>query len=171
MSLTVLPTKRDRPRVSLWIFVISWLTGNFALIAGFEAAEGFLQSTVALGVLAVASSAWWGGYRLSNFRSRGGFVVIAWWMLGPLVALLEFQHSIRSPFLWGSTTLLLGLLALALYSKAASVRWRVVTRQHFPYSLLAPPYSLLSCLLPTAVASYMCNRLYPPMGGAALEVL
>ena len=117
MALTVLPPKRDRPRVSLWVFIITWLIGNFALIAGFEGARGFLEDAVALSVLAIACSGWWGAYRLSNFRSRGGFIVIAWWMLGPLGALLEFHHSVRSAFFWGSTTLLLSLLALALSAK------------------------------------------------------
>ena len=107
--------------MSLWIFIIAWFIGNLALIAGFKAAEGLLQSALACGVLAVACSVWWGGYRLSNFQNRGGIVVIGFWMLaGPLVALRDFQDSIRSPFFWGSTTLLLCVLALALSIKPRS---------------------------------------------------
>jgi len=117
VSLTILPPKKDRSRLSLWIFLIAWLIGNFALIAGFEAAEGFLESAGALCVFGVACSAWWGAYRLSNFRSRGGFVVIALWLLGPLVSLLDFHDSIRNPFFWGSTVVLSFLVGTALLVK------------------------------------------------------
>ena len=117
MPLTVLPSKGDRFRVSAWIFIIAWLIGNLAMIAGFESAEGFLQNALVLGILATACGAWWVGYKLSNFRNHGGFVVIALWLLGPIIALLDFQQCIRTPFFWGSVFLLSLLVALALSAK------------------------------------------------------
>ena len=115
MSMRVLPTKEERPRVSLWIFFIAWLMGNIALVAGFEAAEGFLDSAIALCVLAVAGGLWWGAYKFSDFRSRGGFVVLGLWLLGTLVPLRDFHYTIRNPFFWGSTALLSSLLVAALF--------------------------------------------------------
>ena len=118
MSLTVLPPRGDRSRLSFWIFLIAWLIGNLALIAGFEGAAGFLENAFALCILAIACSAWWGAYKLCNFRNRGGLVVIVLWLVGPLVALLDFQETIRNPFFWCSTALLSSILGVALLTKA-----------------------------------------------------
>jgi len=117
LPVRVLPPKKDRPRLALWMFFLAWLIGNFALIAGFEGAQGLPEIAFALCIFAIACSAWWGAYRLSNFRSLGGFVVIALWLLGPLIALFDFHDSIRNPFFWGSTVFLLLLLGVAMLVK------------------------------------------------------
>ena len=109
MFVRILPAKADRSRVSWWIFVLAWLIGNFALIAGFQGAEGLLEDMLALCVLVVACGAWWGAYRISNFRNRGGFIVIALWTLGPIGALFDFRHNMRNPFFWGSAAMLVFL--------------------------------------------------------------
>lgn len=85
------------------------------MMAGLEAVEGFLQNTLALGILALACCAWWWAYKLSNFRNRAGFAVIAIWSIGPIIALFDLQKYIRSLFFWGSVVLLSLLVALALW--------------------------------------------------------
>jgi len=105
-SVKVLPAKANCPRASWWIFVLAWLIGNLALIAGFEGAQGLLEDVLALCVLLVACGAWWGAYKISNFRNRGGFIVIALWMCTLLVPLLDFRHYTTDPFFWGSAAML-----------------------------------------------------------------
>jgi hypothetical protein len=111
MSLRIFPDRSEQPRVGTWIFVLAWFVGNLALIAGFEAAQGLLQELLVLGVLGIAFGAWWGAYRMSNYHSRGGFVVIALWALSLIVPLLDFAHYIRDVFFWGSAVMLMLLLA------------------------------------------------------------
>lgn len=65
-----------------------------------------LEEVLALCVLAVACGAWLWAYKISNFRNRGGFIVIALWMCSLLVPLLDFRHYIRDPFFWGSVAML-----------------------------------------------------------------
>ena len=117
MSVKVLPAKADRSRVSWWIFVLAWLIGNLALIAGYEGAQGLLEDMLALCVLVVACGAWWGAYRISNFRNRGGFIVIALWTLGPIGALFDFRYYIRNPFFWGSAAMLAFLVGGAALAR------------------------------------------------------
>ena len=117
MSVQVLPAKTDRPRASWWIFVLAWLVGNLALIAGFEGAESVLEDVLALCVLLAACGGWWGAYKISDFRSRGGFIVIALWMCSLLVPLLDFRHYIRDPFFWGSASMLALLAGSAALMK------------------------------------------------------
>lgn len=79
--MRILAARADRARPSGWIFFIAWLIGAVALAGGLEGLQGLGENLIVVGAFAIACAAWWGAYRMSNFRSRGGFVVIALRML------------------------------------------------------------------------------------------
>jgi uncharacterized membrane protein YhaH (DUF805 family) len=116
--MEIQPTKSDRPRVSWWIFVLAWLIGNFALIAGFEGAQGLMEDAPVLCVFAVACGVWWWAFRVSRFRNRGGFIVLALWMLSLIVPLLDFRRCVRDPFFWGSAIMLTFLAGSAAFARS-----------------------------------------------------
>jgi hypothetical protein len=125
LSLRIFPDRSERPRVGAWIFVLAWFIGNLALIAGFEAAQGLLQEVVVLGVLAVGCGAWWGAYRMSDYQSRGGFVVLILWVLSFIVPLLDLHVYVRNAFFWGAAAM------IALLSLASGLL-RARLREHIP---------------------------------------
>lgn len=121
--MQILPSKTHYTRLSGWIFVAVWLFGACCIIAGLEVADGFWENFAAICIFGGACAAWWGAYKLSNFTSSGGFVVIGLWMLeGPLGALLEFRHYVASPFFWASSGMLLLLVILAAISQPRAER-------------------------------------------------
>lgn len=75
--MRILAARADRPRPSGWIFFIAWLIGAVALAGGLEGLQGLRENLFVVGAFAIACAAWWGACRMSNFRSRGGLVVIA----------------------------------------------------------------------------------------------
>jgi hypothetical protein len=89
-----------------------------------EGLQGLRENLIVVGAFAIAYAAWWGAYRMSNFRSRRGFVVIALGMLGPLGALLDLQYYVKNPFRWASTAMLLFLIGAASLSEARPYRLR-----------------------------------------------
>jgi hypothetical protein len=117
VSMRTLPSRSDRPRVGAWMFVIAWFVGNLALIAGFEGARGSLQEVLVLCVLAIACAVWWGAYRMSKGHNRGGFIVIALWMLSFIVPILDFHYYVRDLFFWGSTVMIVSLAAASGLSR------------------------------------------------------
>lgn len=117
MSVSILPTKADRPRLARWIFFIAWFIGASALAGGSHGLEGFLENAFALCVFAIACATWWGAYKVSNFRSRGGFIVIALWAVGRTSALFDLRDHIRNPFSWGSAVMLTFLFAAAAFAR------------------------------------------------------
>ena len=111
--MKILPSKADLPRLSGWIFVAVWWFGAVSMIGGLEMAEGFWGVFTAICAFAVACVAWWGTDKLSGYRSDGGFIVIALWMLGPISALLDFRFYVASPFFWTSSSMLVTLILVA----------------------------------------------------------
>ena len=116
-----IPSRTKLARLSGWIFFIAWWIGSGALIGGLKAAEGFAGNLGAGCVFAVACTMWWVAYKLSNFSSRFGFVVIALWLFGLLSALLDFRYYVTKPFFWASGGMLLALIVGAAIPQGRSL--------------------------------------------------
>jgi hypothetical protein len=114
-------TSRERTRLAQLLFLVAWLLGNLAGIAGLENAEGLLQNLAAMCVFAVACAIWWSGCRLSNF-GPGGFIVIGLWAFGLLGALLDFRYSGAQPFFWFFGAALIALIVVMTVSQRRSVK-------------------------------------------------
>ena len=104
LSLRIVPSKTDYPRLGVWIFCITWLFGNVALIIGFNGTA----DVPGLCGFAIACVAWWVGYAMGGTKSligkAIGFLVIGIWILGIFgAAVSSFHHYITDLFFWGST--------------------------------------------------------------------
>src|SRR5712692_9944819 len=122
--LKILPTKADQPRLSIWIFILAWLMGNFALIAGLNA-DGLWENGVTIGIFAIVCAVWWGAFRLGRakpwVRDTAGLMVIALWALHLLGAILfYFDHYIPDTFFWASAAMLLLLVVSVALSERPS---------------------------------------------------
>ncbi len=91
--VTLLPSRRDYPRLGVSIFGVAWLIGNVALIIGFNGGDGEVPGICGF---AIACVAWWGGYKLGGMKSRVGIVVgllgVSMWALNLLGAMLFWFH-------------------------------------------------------------------------------
>ena len=83
------------------------------MVAGLEVASSLWDTLGVLAVFGAACAGWWGAYKLSNFASAGGFLVLGLWLLPLLGALLEFRYVNRA-FFWISSGMMVLLLALAV---------------------------------------------------------
>ncbi len=122
VTLGIPSNEAGRNRIAGWIFFIAWWVGTATLIGGLESAEGLLQQSLAAGVFAIGCAVWLGAYKLSNFRNKAGFIVIAFWMLGPLAALLDFRYYFANLFFWASSAILLLLILIVAVCKPDSDR-------------------------------------------------
>lgn len=108
--MKILYLRTDRPLVYGSVFFVSWWIGAIAMLAGLE---GSLVTGMAACLFGIACAVWWCAYRMSNFSSQAGFVVIAVWGLGPLGTLIDIKFYAGNAFLWISSAMLVALVVAA----------------------------------------------------------
>ena len=114
-------TSSERRRLSQLSFLVAWLFGSLALIAGFESVEGFLQSLGAAGAFTLACGLWYLGCKLSNF-GVGAYIVVALWG-GPLLgAPFDFHYYASQPFFWMYAAVWVAIICVLTVSQRRSVR-------------------------------------------------
>jgi hypothetical protein len=111
-SPRIRPSKADFPRLRVWIFCITWLVGNIALIIGLNGDRGEVPAAF---IFAIACLAWAKAYRLSGAKSLVGnaigFLAFSIWMLNLGGAFVfDYRHYVPDFFFWTSTVLLLLLI-------------------------------------------------------------
>jgi hypothetical protein len=117
---TILPDRKDYPRLGAWLFGIAWIVGSIGLILGLNGG-GRAEGIAGICTFALACFTWWGAFRLGGATNpTGGAVALLVAVIWAVNLALFAKDSLKDPFFWALVAAFLLLIATASISYISS---------------------------------------------------